>query len=469
MFVALPSSENEDVTDNNKKLSMKENLPDYDAVVGNGGTSSIALAVFNFTNSIVGAGLIGIPYAIQQCGFAIGIVMIFIIAYVIYTSVVMLIDCGIQVKKLDLEELAEKVIGRSGYYIALVFMFIFAFGAQIAYMVIIGDTVPSVLEEVFSFDHVDRNTVIICIATCVILPLCLLKDISNLSYASCISICSDIILVSIVCIHGPQRSEEEGINLRSGDFELTNTALFAGMGAMSFTFVCQHNSFMIFQSLREPTRRNWQKVAWYSLAVAVVVCLAMGLAGYFSFLDTVSGDILNNFSESDYTANIGRGLLALSMMMTFPMECYVSKHCLISLLKCMDEKGGATSMFDENAKESDNHELTDNADTGTCTAKDDLEEVYLSYRDHSTLPGEVEKTETVNPINSMHISNRDSIDISGFDTKHDDNNEVSSNKGECRRISITLLVWSVVVIIAVSCGNVGPVFALTGRFCNSFL
>jgi hypothetical protein len=31
-------------------------------------------------------------------------------------------------------------------------------------------------------------------------------------------------------------------------------------------------------------------------------------------------------------ANVGRGLLAVSMMMTYPMECYVSKHCMLSVL-----------------------------------------------------------------------------------------------------------------------------------------
>ena len=294
---------NDDVIGNTLSKSINndaddvETYSDGESVDKVGGNSSIPLAVFNFTNSIVGAGLIGIPYAIQQCGFVIGILMIFIIAYIIHCSVVMLIDCGIKVDRFDLEELALKVMGKGGYYVALIFMFIFSFGAQIAYMVIIGDTVPKVLQSLFHFSSIHRNNTIISVATLIILPLCLLKDISSLSYASCISIVSDIILVTIVCIRGPERSEAEGINMRNGDFELTNIALFAGIGAMSFTFVCQHNSFMIYRSLQFPSKENWHKVASYSLIIAVLVCLAMGIAGYLSFFDTVHGDILNNFSD----------------------------------------------------------------------------------------------------------------------------------------------------------------------------
>lgn len=221
--------------------------------------------------------------------------MLFIIAFIIRHSVLNLIDCGIKAQIFDLELLAGKLMGKHGYRTALTFMFIFSFGAQIAYMAIIGDTVPKVLESLFHVHHVDRTAVIICVAISVVLPLCLLRDISSLSYASCISIVSDLILVSIICFHGPHTSEEEGINMKNGDFELSNINVFAGIGAMSFTFVCQHNSFMIYSSLEQCNREGWQKVATYSLLLATVACLSMGLAGYLSFFSTVHGDILNNF------------------------------------------------------------------------------------------------------------------------------------------------------------------------------
>ena len=52
------------------------------------GNSSVASARFNFVNSIVGSGIIGIPYAIQECGLVIGVGMLILVAYLIYKSVV---------------------------------------------------------------------------------------------------------------------------------------------------------------------------------------------------------------------------------------------------------------------------------------------------------------------------------------------------------------------------------------------
>ena len=75
--------------------------------------------------------------------------MLILVALLVDKSVIMLIECGIKCNKLDFEELTLHLLGTPGYLVAISFMFLFAFGAQIAYMVIIGDTVPLVIENSF--------------------------------------------------------------------------------------------------------------------------------------------------------------------------------------------------------------------------------------------------------------------------------------------------------------------------------
>ena len=75
------------------------------------GTSTVFGAAFNFVNSIVGAGIIGIPFAVQQCGFVCGILLLTLVAVLIYHSVLMLIECGLKANKLDFEELSEHLLG----------------------------------------------------------------------------------------------------------------------------------------------------------------------------------------------------------------------------------------------------------------------------------------------------------------------------------------------------------------------
>lgn len=239
--------------------------------------SSVLTASFNFINSIVGAGIIGIPYAVQQCGFVAGVIMLASVACLVYHSVTMLIDCGIKAGKLDFEELAEHLLGKRGYYAALVFMFLFAYGAQVAYLVVIGDTIPLVA-QLFSPDSVfvSRNATISLVSILIILPLCLLKDLSSLSWTSMISIGADIALVLIVLIAAPDVSKNEGIQHQN--ISIVNSSIFIGIGTMSFAFVCQHNSFIVFRTLKVKSAQNWNKVAKGSIFFSFLMCSTLGIA-----------------------------------------------------------------------------------------------------------------------------------------------------------------------------------------------
>ena len=101
---------------------------------------------------------------------------------------------------------------------------------------------------------------------------------------------------------------------------------------MSFAFVCQHNSFIVFKSLEQRSMKNWQLVAKCSVGVSFSLCLLLGIAGYLAFLEATQGDILNNFPATGVAVNAARALLAFTMLFTYPLECYVTRHCLMSII-----------------------------------------------------------------------------------------------------------------------------------------
>lgn len=298
------------------------------------GHSTVWGASFNLVNSIVGAGIIGIPLAIQQCGFILGILMLSIVAVLIYHSVLMLIECGVKENKFNLEELAEHLYGVKGYYFALLFMFLFAFGGQTAYLVIIGDTVPQVADLLLPGSFLtNRNNAILFFSVLIILPLCLIRDISKLSWSSFLSISCDVIIIFIVLIIAPTVSKEQDTHFKASDVGEVNYDLFEGVGTMSFAFVCQHSSFIVYRSLQKPTFKNWNRVAMNSITFSFLISLVLGLVGFFSFYPFVKGDLLNNFPTSNISIGVSRGLLALTMVFTYPMECFVARHCLLSVME----------------------------------------------------------------------------------------------------------------------------------------
>lgn len=104
--------------------------------------SGLTGASANFINSIVGAGIIGLPYAIKRCGFISGCILLVFVALASKYTVNLLISTGVKHNCLSYESVAQRAFGETGYYLCSFFMFVMAFGAMCAYFIIIGKFSP---------------------------------------------------------------------------------------------------------------------------------------------------------------------------------------------------------------------------------------------------------------------------------------------------------------------------------------
>lgn len=53
--------------------------------------SSLRQASFNYINSIVGSGVIGIPYALHRAGFGLGLLLLILVAVITDYSLVLMV------------------------------------------------------------------------------------------------------------------------------------------------------------------------------------------------------------------------------------------------------------------------------------------------------------------------------------------------------------------------------------------
>lgn len=120
-------------------------------------------------------------------------------------------------------------------------------------------------------------------------------------------------------------------------------------------FVCHHNTFLIYGSIRHPSLKAFAKVAHLSLlsslldqrvisndSTSLLASLTLGAGGYWIFTDktqgTVSsghhsmihlGNVLSNFPHDNSVINLARLCFACNMVFTFPLECFVCREVLI--------------------------------------------------------------------------------------------------------------------------------------------
>lgn len=163
--------------------------------------SSTGGAIFNFTNSILGAGAIALGGAMAKSGGLVSILVIVYFGYLTKLSLDMVIELS---NGISFEELGTKTYGKVGWITVLLGKLLYSFGSLVAYLVIIKDTFASALEHLCYGDHRserflgDKDLVTVLLSVVVLLPLSLLRDMTPLASLSLVSVISMLWVMGIV-------------------------------------------------------------------------------------------------------------------------------------------------------------------------------------------------------------------------------------------------------------------------------
>ncbi|KAI7820280.1 transmembrane amino acid transporter protein-domain-containing protein [Gamsiella multidivaricata] len=304
---------------------------------------SLFSSFLNMANSIIGAGAC-LPFAFQEAGLGMGIILLCALTWIVDWTVGLLVHSGKLSGRTTYQDLLEFCFGKTGLIAISIFQFIFAFGAMCAYTVIVGDTLPHVLQALIPgiedwpvIGFMARRSFVIIFCTVMIsYPLSLYRDISKLAKTSAVAMLALVVIIIAVMIEGP-RAPMEIRGDPDAVWSFARPKLFQSIGVISFAFVCHHNSFLIFGSLQKPTINRVKMVTHLSMMVSLLACMILALSGYLSFSNKTQGNILNNFPSDNLIINIARFCFGVNMFTTLPLESFVcreasSTSCLLSLV-----------------------------------------------------------------------------------------------------------------------------------------
>ncbi|XP_057664123.1 putative sodium-coupled neutral amino acid transporter 11 [Diorhabda carinulata] len=301
-------------------------------------TNTLPWASFNFINSILGSGVIGIPYALHESGFGFGILLLIFVAFVTDYSLILMVRSGHISGKFSYQGIMEAAFGRAGYIFLGILQFVYPFIAMVSYNIVVGDTVTKVIVRLTGIgpDSIfAKREVIVLIATIFItIPLCLYRDVAKLAKVSFLSlICIVFILFSIFMRIGPL---SDIVPQHPESWSFINKDIIPAIGIMAFAFMCHHNTFLIYSSLADASQKKWEIVTHISILTSLVVAIMFGIAGYSTFKAYSQGDLLENYCWDDDLMNISRLLFSIQILLTYPIECLVSREVIETSLFSRD-------------------------------------------------------------------------------------------------------------------------------------
>ncbi|CDK29411.1 unnamed protein product [Kuraishia capsulata CBS 1993] len=294
--------------------------------------ASVNSSVVNLLNTIIGAGLLAIPYAIRTDGVVLGVLIVILSG----------IASGLG---LVLQVLSSKFLPRGGSnfftvcsitypQLSVVFDIAIAiqcFGVGLSYIVLTGDLMPSIV-EIDSFTHGQARVFWILLSLVIVLPLCYLRRLDSLKYASVVALVAIGYIVFIVYLYffiglpsGFQNVPNRGnISLwRPEGFK----AIFSTFSIIVFAFTGHQNMYSIINELESPTLYRLHKIIIASISVAMALFVSVGLMGYFPFGDAITGNIILMY-ENTRAVWFAKLLLVLMVLISFPLMFH---PCRISI------------------------------------------------------------------------------------------------------------------------------------------
>lgn len=151
--------------------------------------SGLRSAFMNMANSIIGAGIIGQPYALRQAGLLTGVILLVVLTVTVDWTIRLIVVNSKLSGSNSFQGTVQHCFGRTGLIAISIAQWAFAFGGMVAFGIIVGDTIPQVLTAIWpSLDTVPvlgllanrRAVIVICILG-VSYPLSLYRDIAKVS------------------------------------------------------------------------------------------------------------------------------------------------------------------------------------------------------------------------------------------------------------------------------------------------
>ncbi len=331
---------------------------------------TVKSSVFTLVSTIIGGGVLSLPFTLAACGLVPGMILLVVMATVSAYSANLLVASAARSGGESYEDIALRVWGPRAALAVSALVLMLVFFASIGYIVLFGDLSTSLFPPLFDctcgHGRVTNGDVETCqkhnrwaymgLCLAFIFPGCLLKKMSALRLTSVLSVMSiaflagvliwksahdnatsqydyDHMLVAVdACVANHRTSRLTCIKW----FREPDLATLLSIPILACSFMCHFNVLPLHKELRRATRKRMRTVIYATMGLAGLLYSCVAVAGYLDFLSLLlshqGGNILSLYLPSDTVINVGRAGLLGTIILSFPLLTHPCRSLLEKLV-----------------------------------------------------------------------------------------------------------------------------------------
>ncbi|KAH3901255.1 related to Vacuolar amino acid transporter 7 [Saccharomycodes ludwigii] len=364
-------------------------------------SASITSSTINLTKTIVGAGLLAIPYAFNQDGILIGSLLTILAAITTSYGLYLL---GISSSTFLSDPRSSSffslcAITYPNFTLLFDFaMFVQCYGVCLSYIVLIGDVFPSLFGG-------DRS-IWIYLSTLLVVPLSLLKNLDSLRYSSLVGLCAIAYLVCFIVT----KFFTDGITSTDAIHWITVNSfkgLFSSFSILVFAYTASMNMFSICNELQDNSIKNITRVINQSVGISCTLFLTVGILGYLTFGDDVQGNIIINYDPNSIFTKIGQFSLGITIIFSFPLLFHPlrisTNNMVFSIIRIYNNNGKKYNETNHTAPL-----LNNSSNNNTTATYSSISRISSSQASHTSINSMIDESsllEEAADLNTVEFSN----------------------------------------------------------------
>lgn len=251
----------------------------------------------NLLSTIIGAGILGLPFAVSKTGWILGGLLIVLAGILSLLGIYFLSVCALRTTLPSSFQSVADLSSLSGISLLIdVAVFLKCLGVGTSYLIVIGDLLPVAMLQFVSTESIlVQRQFWIATAFLIDAPLSCMQQLDTLKWTSGIStvlILFVVIIVVFFAINPPSNSLEYPNEYQ---YASINVDTLKVLSIFVFAYTCQHNTFSIVNEMKVPTQRNLNKVFISAMLTAMLLYCIVAFCGYFTYSNRINSDLLKTY------------------------------------------------------------------------------------------------------------------------------------------------------------------------------
>lgn len=350
--------ENEEKEDN--KVLNNESFDDRNwlkRTFGKMSPGALRGSIFSLSILSLGIGSLAIPQKIGIMGLILSPVFIILSGLANLWSLRILGNMSLKFNLKKYEQVIKHLFGNKVSLTIGIIMIVNQTGVIILYQVILYKLIGGIINEIGNCGYLNvedfaENSfwnkfwvrLIVCygVTILILFPLCQLKDVSKMRYASTFGMISLFILILIIVIECPFFIKK---NIIENEQPLNyidilpglqgNMKLLQSFVTLFYAYACHVGAFPVFESLHKPTGKRIHKLLNRAITIDIVCYLIIGAAGYLSQPLNTPDLIIerDKIFSNDWLMTLGNSFFMFTLIAKICVNYNAQRSSILILLK----------------------------------------------------------------------------------------------------------------------------------------